>query len=607
MKRLASTITHNYHTRSNKRLKLSPPLPFSRQPRTVISASHVYNYMINDPLIDWLRMKNRIKSSRCSNYDFKEFIMMQGIKFESKVVSYINSKILPVVSVSKYITKSSCKKTIELMMNGTPVIHSSPVKNQYNSTQGVIDLLVRSDYLKFLVDICPLTESEQCIAAPKLNGNYHYVVIDVKFSTLPLRSDGKHILNTGNYPAYKSQTFIYNEAIGHIQGYTSPYTFILGRRWRYRSKSTTYHHFSCLNRLGVINFDGVDRVYRSRTRNALKWLRDLNKHGHTWSAHPPSRPELYPNMCVDSGQWNSEKQKIAEDIDEMTTVWHVGVKHRNAALLNGVKNWRDARCTAKIMNFNGQRASTIDKMLAINRQEKDKIRPKIIQNNVHGWKRKTNEIYVDFETVSDVFSKFDNIPFQKKTDMIFMIGVGWQSDDDTWQYDKYICNSLTPAEEFRIMVEFNQFVSARDNPKIYYWYAESKFWDKAVQRQLGIAEHASQVSTWAVKNWCDLIDVFKTEPIVIKDCFKFDLKTIAKCMKKHNMIDVCLESKCATGLTAMINAWKCYNSSRDISKDDVFKDIIKYNEFDCKVLWDILHYLRENHVAKIPYKKPKGP
>ena len=67
---------------------------------------------------------------------------------------------------------------------------------------------------------------------------------------------------------------------------------------------------TCLNRLGKISYNSVDLDYKRRTREAIKWIRDVRTKGHNWSVYPPTRIELYPNMCVDSGEWNSEKEKI---------------------------------------------------------------------------------------------------------------------------------------------------------------------------------------------------------------------------------------------------------------------------------------------------------
>ena len=232
MKRL---LPVSYHTRSKK-----PRIDdiVSIKP-IMVSATHIHNYMINDTLVDWLKLSRPVKrrvSRPTQTLSFDKFIKEKGLNFESKVIEYIKTKELPIVTISNYITDEDCKKTIASMKAGIPIIHSAPVKNMYNNTNGIIDLLVRSDYLKNLIDVPPLDNITENTPAPRLSGKYHYVVIDIKFSTLPLRSDGIHLCNSGHYPAYKAQTLIYTQAIGRIQGYTVPYAFILGRRWCYTKK-----------------------------------------------------------------------------------------------------------------------------------------------------------------------------------------------------------------------------------------------------------------------------------------------------------------------------------------------------------------------------------
>ena len=571
----------------------------------MVSATHVHNFMIKDTLVDWLRTRSR-RGTRAtpvysSNPGFTDFIMKKGIEFETELVKYLHTKGIPITTVSEFITDESCRCAIDLMKEGVPVLHSVPVRNNYNSTQGIIDLLVRSDYLGEILDENPLTHEERQRPAPRVHGNYHYVVVDIKFSTLPLRADGIHLLNSGHYPAYKAQTLIYTQAIGRIQGYTPPYAFILGRRWKYTSKRITHRSYSCLNRLGKIDFAGVDKEYVSHTKKALKWVRGVRENGSSWSINPPSRPELYPNMCVDSGQWNGEKEKIADIIGEMTRVWHVGVKHRNHALVSGITTWRDGLCTASTMKLGGRRASVIDKIMAINRQSKDNLWPKKIESNLHGWKDKVNELFVDFETLSDIFAGFDDLPTQRKTNQIFMIGVGWEASG-SWQHRNFICNAPTPEEEYRVMDEFMTFMAEKGMPRVHYWHAEKRFWVAAENRQFDIACDANDTDRkdhisddWPAVDWCDMYDIFRSEPIVIKDCFKFGLKDIAKAMRKHKMIKASIGSSCNSGMMAMVKAWECYTASVAPATSDTMLDIARYNEFDCKVLWEILSYLRENH------------
>ena len=559
----------------------------------IVSATHLYNYMMNDPLVDWLKLSHRRGTRKSPEYThyangFTEFIMNRGIEFEGELIKYINNNRVPVRSVSEYITEESLRETKELMRKGTPLIHSAPVRNYRNGTQGIIDILIRSDFLSKLVDEPSLTDEEISMSASTLGKPYHYVVIDIKFSTLPLRADGVHLLNSGSYPAYKAQCLVYTEAVGLIQGFTAPHSFIMGRRWKINKGDIIHRNETCLNRLGKISYNSIDIDYKSRTREAIKWVREVRKSGNKWTVNPPSRIELYPNMCVDSGKWNCEKEKIADRIGEITNIWYVGVKHRNFAIEKGITSWRDSECTTQKMNINGVRAKTIDAILDINRQNIDKIRPAVIKTNFCDWRKECNELYVDFETLSDIFSEFSSLPEQPKTDMIFMIGIGW-SDSGQWRYKNFTCSKPTQEEESRIMNEFVQFVLDRGNPKIHYWHAEKTFWNSAE------AKHDLISNNWKIRKWSDLCKLFQEEPIVIKDCFKFGLKAIAKAMRKHGMISTQNESECSNGATAMITAWKTYEESEDPKNSNEMKDIMRYNEFDCKVLWEILTFLRKNN------------
>lgn len=594
-------ITHYYNTRS-KKARVAPPVAI------MVSASHLHNYMIDDCLVDWLKLRSRPGTRRSPAYGqktgFTEFIMNRGIEFESELIKHINANILPITTVSNYITDESCAKTIELMEQGIPLIHSAPVKNTITNTQGIIDLLARSDFINKLIEQPPLSEEEVSHGSPKLGHGYHYVVIDIKFSTLPLRADGIHILNSAHYPAYKAQTYIYNEAVGNIQGYTPPMTFIMGRRWRYTKKDVNHHSYKCLDRLGRISYDGVDKDIPAKVEKAIEWVREVRAHGSEWTVNPPSRRELYPNMCVDSGTWNVEKERIATSIGEITSVWYLGTKHRNKGLLADIKSWRDTRCTTKNLEFGGTRAPVVDRIMSINRQTKDNIWPAVIKGDTAEWRDGTNEIFVDFETLSDIFSDFNDLPNQKSTDIIFMIGVGWD-EGGKWNYKNFTCNEPTQEEEFRIMDQFTDMVRQRGNPKIRYWCAESNFWNKAECRQFDLAHEDEDVDRkdhisddWNLSTqWTDLYNLFQQEPIVLRGCFKFGLKPIAKAMRGHGMIKTSIESQCDSGMTAMINAANCYKTSTHPATCETMLDIAKYNEFDCKVLWEILSYLRANHQA----------
>ena len=591
-----------------------------------ISATKVRNYMLNDSLVDWLEehyypkslspiiktdVKYHREDSKNFNFNFSKFIMEKGIDFENNLIEYINNIGIPVITVSNTITDDSVQETIKLMKDGVFIIHSAPVRNYTNNTHGIIDLLVRSDFIHKLVEECPLTEDE--IKTPsywssdgsKYSKPYHYIVIDIKFSTLPLRADGKHLLNSSSYPAYKAQCLIYTQAIGLIQGYTSNYAFILGRRWKYTQKVVQYNNYTCLNKLGVIDYKTVDKSYIKRTNDALEWTINNKKNGSKWSVSPPSCIELYPNMSRDSGKWQKEKEKIAYDIGEISNVWYCGWQHRNIGISKGIKSWRDPKCTSENIGIKGSRASIIDSILDINRQSIDKIRPKKIKNNLLKWKSEKHEMFVDFETLSDIFSSFTDLHNQKQTDMVFMIGVYWKPKPKSeWEYKSFIAKEASHDEEYRIMNEFNIFVKEQGNPKLWHWYADSFFCKKSENKLYDMSITLKQKhkienisNNWIQKNWADMGEIFKHEPIVIKGCFKFGLKAIATAMKDNGLINTTMDSICNSGMNAMIAAYNLYCES-DVEnplESDVMKDIQKYNKFDCQVLYDILTYLRKNH------------
>jgi hypothetical protein len=395
-----------------------------------------------------------------------------------------------------------------------------------------------------------------------------------------LRADGKHLLNAGKQPAYKSQVKIYTDAIGNIQGYTCLYGFIMGRKYIYSGQELTVNN--CLHTLGLIDYSTLDKDYIYSTQKAIEWIRLVKAEGHLWTLSPPSRSELYPNMCAESGPWMKEKHRIADEIREITSIWNCGTKNRNFAIQKQIRSWDDINCFSSNMNIYNNYSSIIDSILHINHQTEINILPDKIQNNFFNWKIRENELFLDFETISDIFTGFTNLPFQNATELIFIIGAGFVNDEGVFEYKKFVCNQLTKEDENQIMNEFSDFLASRNYPKIYYWSAEPSIWKRAE-----IRNSREKLNL----KWCDLYQLFKGEPIVIRGCFDFSLKSIAKAMHRYGMISTSLESNCNSGMVAMLNCWKYYNQGRD---EEIIQDTIRYNEFDCKVLYEILEFLRTN-------------
>jgi hypothetical protein len=93
--------------------------------------------------------------------------------------------------------------------------------------------------------------------------------------------------------------------------------------------------------------------------------------------------------------------------------------------------------------------------------------------------------------------------------------------------------------------------------------------------------------------------VVREEPIVVRGALNFGLKTVAKAMHSHSLIDTSWGDGPTDGLGAMVGAWWCDREVRStgtpMSDIDLMKDIALYNEVDCKVMMEIVRHLRQNH------------
>ena len=76
------------------------------------------------------------------------------------------------------------------MAEGVAVIDQGVLRDPQNRTFGLPDLLVRSDVLAELFPDA-LSSDEAAVAAPDLGiGDRHYIVVDIKYTTLGLTASG---------------------------------------------------------------------------------------------------------------------------------------------------------------------------------------------------------------------------------------------------------------------------------------------------------------------------------------------------------------------------------------------------------------------------------
>ena len=580
-----------------------------------VSATAVRSYLLRDPLVDWLALYGRehgfVPDDELPGYDerleFGPFIMSKGTEFEAAITDHIRS-LTSVVTIAESREQirdpAAASATIDAMGEGEPVIHQGVLHEPETRTFGAPDFLVRSDVLNELFP-GTLPPDATSAGAPGLGGAWHYVVVDAKFTTLHLLVSGQ-VGNSGSAPAYKGQLFIYNRALGRAQGFTPEHAYLLGRGSEMTRKGETLRSENAMARLGPVVMDVAQGAV---TDAGVEWVRRLRTEGREWSVLPePTVPELYPNLGDDRDYpWHNAKSAIAKELEELTTLWFVGVEKRDAAHRAGIMRWKDPRATAASLGVTGTKTGpTLQAMLDINRDSSgDLVRPVRVRAAEEQWRPEPGlEFFVDFETVNNLNDDFSKVPDQNGQPLIYMIGCG-HVEGGRWTFRSFTTDALTEADEASVIdgwldhmddVVRQRGVGAR--PRVIHWsFAEPVNFQYAYDS----ARKRHPEKGWPEDlGWFDLWDqVFRAEPVVVRGSLSFGLKAVAKAMHGHGLIETSWGESKVDGLGAMVGAWWCDAEARETGGSmvdtELMGEIVEYNEVDCRVLMEILRHLRQHH------------
>jgi hypothetical protein len=588
-----------------------------------VSASATRNFVLGDPLLDWLNLygsgRELVRDDELPTYDeltdFTPFIFEQGRRFEAAVVELLRAQrpeheLVTVSEGHEQIRDhASAVATFEAMRDGVPFIHQGVLWDAEHLTYGAPDLLVRNDVLvQLFPETLPINEARN--AAPDLERSWHYVVVDIKFSTLRLNAAGA-LRNEGSAPAYKLQVHIYNRALGRLQGHQPANAFLLGRSWEQTAKGEKLRGNGCLERIAPVPQSGTvtNKVPVARAvASATDWLRRVRTEGASWELRPtPTVGELYPNMTnQQDGPWHAVKKELAEELGELTLLWQVGERGRELGHAAGVYDWRDPRCTPAVVGVTGEkRPPTLMTLMDANRTESGPaVRPARIDAARSAWHDQPSlEFYVDFETVSDLADDFSRLPEKGGQALIFMIGCG-HIEDGEWRFASFTADALSEPDEARIidewfahMSEVRARLAPRDEPRVIHWsHAEVS----TLETSYNSARNRQPERGWPSLRWFDFLsEVVRAEPVTVRGAMGFGLKGVAKAMHRHGLVETVWRDGPTDGLGAMVGAWWAQKRAAELgeplSEDALMLEIGQYNEVDCKVMMEVVRYLRANH------------
>lgn len=547
--------------------------------RKFISASKLKNFVFEDTLCDWLDEFYSNYNSN-SNYNFNQDqnceiiypkfvneVFENGIQFEKQIVDQIKH-----MFPNQYITISTSgfesleiKKfyeTILAMKNGVPIIFQGVLHNNIDNTFGIPDIIIRCDYINKLV---PGTFHEK--EKESILNKRHYRIIDIKSSKILLKANGKNILNNPLNRYYKTQLYVYNNALGIVQGYTPPIAYILSKSLQHKNNK-----YTSFKKLGIVDYENDDKYIINLYQKSISWIRYMRKNGKNWDPENPHILELYPNYKNKYDyKWKDYKSKLLINRSDILELWNCTTKHRLNAISKNITCWRTQQCTSIDLGFSQTKTSQIlDLIININKepQSMQLVWPDKIKNNYKNWQNKDAvELFLDFESITE-------------NEYIFMIGVGYDHNDN-WTYNQYILDDLTEEAEKQMLINFFNFLNEFNNVKLFHWgNFEQSILEKKVKKY----------NLQACSNFIlvDMLKIFKEEPIVVRGALNFSLKSIARAMYNNKLIETTWCNS-LDGLEVSCMAKKIYKDSLDFNELD---SISLYNEVDCKVLWEILNFMR---------------
>lgn len=580
-----------------------------------IGASRTRNWMLDDPLLDWLGAHGAragfVRDDELPTYDartdFRGFVTEQGRRFEAGVMRLLSERgeVRTIAKAREDARSEACATaTIDALRAGTPIIAQGVLHDTELGVFGVPDLLVRSDVLARLF---PDTGIEEGHGAPLLGLAHHYRVVDIKFHTFDLVRDG-HASSAYQSLPFLAQTWLYNHALGAIQGFQAPSAYLLGRGWRQGEERVD----SCLDRLARVDagrwIERRGASLEDLSRGAVNWLRRLVRDGWMWTVLPePSVPELRPNLRVtDDAPWHAAERAIADELADLTTLPRVGPTARSAAGAIGVRRWDDLRVTAERLGIRSPLyAGQFEAILAANRVAAPTVVPERFTGDREWASPPPIEFFVDFETVSDLDDDFTQLPTAGGQELIFQIGCGHLDGSGAWHFSQWTTDRLTTADEGRIIADWlGHMTEVARSVGLTLPATRINHWSPAETSTLESAWNAARLrhlhEGWPDPDalpWFDLLNrLARAVPIGVTGAFGYGLKAIAKAMKAGGLIDTTWANGPADGLGAMVGAWWCdaeaERTGTPMWAQPLMREIGRYNEVDCRVMAETLAWFR---------------
>jgi len=539
------------------------------------------NYINNDPVCDYFKLQSHLNNS----LNFEQDINNYFNKYVNKVSSdYINDFIDNIIKKSReyypdllFTKYNNIDQTIKKIYNNDPlIINPLLISDKYK-------LFVKCDIMikkKLFISIFPDITN---ISLDIIHNN-EYLIINIVPEILNFKSGCREICNTYNVFYNKCSLYSFNSALRKYIKRNNFY-FLFGKDYKYNNK--------LLEKKNHIGFVIFEDIFREKVIRSIDWLNRLKENKLTLLPKP-SCIELYPNMNNKQSCWETEKKHLAEKIKEITLIWRISYDDRNKLINIGINTWDNLYLLTNLYELKDSTTRIIqEKIIHMNKYDNLIIEPRNISRDFKEiLYPSTIEFILDIESVLNLETKGNYFNNNQAAELpnICIIGIIIMNQNE-YTFKDFTIEELTIESEKKNINNWINFISKYDNIKIYHWGHAEKTYIENIHKRFPDIKLPKMLLI-------DLLHYYRQEPIIIKNCFNFSLKTIGKNMYKHGMIKSTW-SETDNGLDAMIKFKElCLQKDKNIplKRYNEISEIIEYNKMDCVILMEILQYLRGKYL-----------
>lgn len=539
-----------------------------------MSATQVRPLIFEDPAIVWLEHYGARHGFQPDPTPYLDFIAEKSHQFEHKWIQEMAADEVTVCQVPYDVRQAAkVRHTFELMQQDTPVIAQPALWWAPERIYGVPDLIILASWLG---ERFPGLFNE-------LNGlPDHYVVLDLKFTTRLEESQ-----KAKDLASYAAQVRLYTFMLGQLQGLMPRQAYLFTRD-------------RVADPLPVEISSAFDQPLDADLAALRDRFVEIRVNGSQYL--PWKDAIVVSNLGNSDERWCTAKEVIAREKvpgGDAGLLYQIGPKAKAELAALGypslaalLESKIETIPFEQIKGFGPKKSSQVRAILKANRSGKPVLPP---PDRIP--LRKPYEFFIDYEYFTNVDVDFARQwPSLEGCEMVFMIGIGWEQAG-AWRYEPLIAAAEDPAQERLLFERFEGWLNRQTDgaftdpgqTALYHW-SGAELWQ---------TQHASDRARLATDHplrrlpWQDLQKVFLDGPAALPGALDFSLKTVARSLGK---LDARFQPQWSPeleeGTQIIVLGWQAYRTDHPLESEQ-FRWLTSYLEADCKALWQILSWLRE--------------